>query len=809
MTDAVATDQATPITLQPGAPLATVAAHISVAQLQADLAVRGLCMPVAPLQLDLTMAELIQRNVAGRRHLHYGGIANYLRAATLAAHPDDPTIPPLKLGGPTLKRATGYGLQRALVCGVERIVPGAGPLLDVTLQLRPLPAARLEILLACIDLAQACALAARLATTRLAITALALLNAIAQPELCPTEALLLVELEGLPALLECQQAELIALLPVGVTLHQHHTYTPGSDSPTTSFWQPWERLATTHQLLPGLPALSDLNVVLPRAALAAFARHASTIAQHYQTQLALWGDVGIGTLTLACAAPDLSAAEREQLWMLLTHQAERRGGRLAASPEPPAAPVQPILKSVSSGEPAILQLQHLADLVGTENVLTRPADLLTYTGDASIAHGAALPLAVVLPTSTSMIATVMQVAAAAGLSIVTRGAGSGLAGGAIPQGGELVVSLTRMQQITLDPLQQVAHVEAGATTAAIQQAATAAGLLYAPDPSSQSVSTIGGNIACNAGGARCLKYGVTANAVLGLTVVLADGTVWQLGDSLNGQTADAGLVQLLVGSEGTLAIITEAQLQLIRPPAERRTTLAIFDRLEDACTTVETIIAAGLLPASLELLDQTSLRVVEAAFNLGLPSDAAALLLLLTDGEPEAVAWETAELARHARQGGARTVQVAQSASDEAAFWQARRSVSPAFARIRPNKLGEDICVPLPQIAHTVQRINQIARDYRLTIPVFGHAGDGNLHPNVLFDARDPDETARAWQAAEAIFAAALEAGGTLSGEHGIGTLKQPFLRAAIGDTVFALHQHIKASFDPMGRLNPGKVVTQ
>jgi FAD/FMN-containing dehydrogenase len=280
-----------------------------------------------------------------------------------------------------------------------------------------------------------------------------------------------------------------------------------------------------------------------------------------------------------------------------------------------------------------------------------------------------------------------------------------------------------------------------------------------------------------------------------------------VGDGIAAQTPDAGLLHLLVGSEGTLAVVTEATLRLIHRPAARRTALAFFDRLDDACATVEAIMASGLLPAGLELMDDTSIRVVEDAMSLGLPRDAEALLLMLADGEPEEVEWESQRLAELAQRGGARSVQIAASASEEANFWKARRSVSPAFARVRPNKLGEDICVPLPQIAATVRRVKAISQHYGLPIPVFGHAGDGNLHPNILFDKRDAEEMARAWQAAEAIFEAALDAGGTLSGEHGIGTLKRPFMAAALGAEVLEMQRAIKARLDPYGILNPGKVV--
>jgi glycolate oxidase subunit GlcD len=440
-------------------------------------------------------------------------------------------------------------------------------------------------------------------------------------------------------------------------------------------------------------------------------------------------------------------------------------------------------------------------------VLTRGPELDVYAADASIARPGGAPLAVVLPRESEQVGAVLRQAARAGVPVVTRGAGSGLAGGATPVAGALVLSLAQLDWLEIDPVQQVAHVAAGVVTADVQRAAAAHGLLYAPDPSSQRVSTIGGNLACNAGGPRCLKYGVTANYVLGLTAVLADGSVVRVGDGLSGQSPDAGLLHLLAGSEGTLAVITAATLRLIRPPATSKTILALYDRLDDASATVEAIMASGVLPAGLELMDDVALRVVRETMGAGLPDDVGALLLMLVDGEPEAVAAEAAQLADLARQGGARSAQVAASASDEANFWQARRSIGGAFAQVRPHKISEDICVPLSQIVHTVREVKRIAAHYELTIPVFGHAGDGNLHPNVLFNARDPDETARAWQAAEAIFQVALAVGGTLSGEHGIGTIKRPYLAQALGEDVLALCRQIKAQYDPAGRLNPGKMV--
>jgi glycolate oxidase subunit GlcD len=446
-------------------------------------------------------------------------------------------------------------------------------------------------------------------------------------------------------------------------------------------------------------------------------------------------------------------------------------------------------------------------VVGEQHLLTRPEDIATYNLDASIAQPAGAPLAVALPANTAEVAALMRIAAEHGLPVVSRGAGSGLAGGSTPSAGALILALNRLEQITIDAAQMVAHVGAGAVTIEIQRAAEAAGLFYPPDPSSQTASTIGGNIACNAGGPRCVKYGVTADYVLALTAVLADGTVVRWGDGLAGQGPDNGLAQLLVGSEGTLAVITAATLRLLPLPPARRTIMAIFPTLDAACTTVEQIMAAGIVPAGLELMEDATIAAVEAFLQIGLPADAGAMLLMLADGEPEAVDAESAALAELAHRGGATRVEVARTAADEANLWRARRVLSIALTRVRPNRLGEDISVPLPQIANCVRQIKTAAAKHNLPIVVYGHAGDGNLHPNILFDANDPAETARLWPCAEDVFRAALAVGGTLSGEHGVGTLKRPFMREALGDAAIAAMQALKHTLDPDDRLNPGKVL--
>jgi glycolate oxidase subunit GlcD len=806
--------------IQLGALLATARADSSIESLNTALASYGLCMPITPLQHGLTLADLVARNAGGRRQLKYGTIAHYLRAVTLQK--EDGTL--LRLGGPTLKRATGYNLQRVLVGGGAVYLPDMGRLREITINVRPLPPARHELFIVCDDLPAACRLAARVHQAGMAPSALALISdscfrSVYNDEDPPTrvhkDAVLLAELEGIPAVLERQAQQLETLAEqAGAFVARSERYE--DTRPYGSEWEPWEVLAE-HWYSGTAPTLT---VNLPRATLPSFIEQATALAQRYDLELPIWGDAGVGRLHLRLDGTARTPGEARQCAALLGHLAQQMGGALCT--DQPDSKKQEVQRSrqpgVSNGQaiarkgaaPAggtSMLLSRIHGVVGPQRLITRPADMLCYDADASIAKAKGAPLAVVLPGSTAEVSSVVHLAAEAGVPLVTRGAGSGLAGGSIPVPGALVLALTHMQRLSIDAAQQVAYAEAGVSTAEVQQAADAHGLLYAPDPSSQAVSTIGGNIACNAGGPRCLKYGVTSTYVLGLTAVLADGSIVKVGDSIAAQSPDTGLLHLLVGSEGTLAVVTEATLRLITRPATRRTALAFFDNLDNACATVESIMAAGVLPAALELMDDTSIRVVEDGMHLGLPRDAGALLLMLSDGEPEEVAWESQQLADLAQQGGARSIQLANSAEEEAGFWQARRSVSPAFARVRPNKLGEDICVPLPQIAATVRRIKAISEQYSLPIPVFGHAGDGNLHPNILFDKRDPAETARAWQAAEAIFMVALDVGGTLSGEHGIGTLKRPFLAAALGDDVLALQRKIKAQYDPQNLLNPGKVL--
>jgi len=452
-------------------------------------------------------------------------------------------------------------------------------------------------------------------------------------------------------------------------------------------------------------------------------------------------------------------------------------------------------------------LQELRKIVGPENVLTSPEDLVAYSYDATFAEHR--PDLVVLPGSTEEVSRVMQVAHREGIPVVPRGMGSGLAAGSISFSGGLALPLTRMNRIIeIDEEEMTARVEAGVITAELQAEVEKRGLFYPPDPSSNKYSTIGGNVACNAGGPRCLKYGVTGDYVLGMTVVLADGRVLHTGGKIIKNATGYNLSRFFVGSEGTLGVITEVLVRLLPRPKYVRTAFAVFPRLEDAGRTVHRILLAGITPAAIELMDQTTIGTVEEYLHLGLPTRAEAILILESDGSrEETVAWEIEEIARICRENGATKVQVARTEEEREELWKARRSVSPSLARRAPNKLGEDISVPRSKIPEAIRRIREISQKYGLPIAVFGHAGDGNLHPNILFDKRKPEEWERVEKITAEIFKMAVELGGTLSGEHGIGVLKQPYLEMAIGPLAIEVMRAIKKALDPKGILNPGKVI--
>lgn len=452
-------------------------------------------------------------------------------------------------------------------------------------------------------------------------------------------------------------------------------------------------------------------------------------------------------------------------------------------------------------------IARLQGIVSKAGVLTTVEDLAVYGYDGTFEEHR--PQVVVLPETAEQVSQVVALADRERIPVVTRGMGSGLAAASVPFQGGIVLSLTRMNRLLeFDEQNATVLVQAGMITAELQAEVEKRGLFYPPDPSSNRHSTIGGNIACNAGGPRCLKYGVTGDYVLGLTVVLADGRVLKTGGKPIKDVVGYDLNAIFTGSEGTLGVITEALLRLVARPRCARTALVEFNTLDDAAHAVNAILGAGVVPAALELMDETAIACIEEAMNLGLPLDVEAILLIETDGRDETgVLAEIESAAAICRGNGARRVQVARDESERASLWKARRSVSPALARKAPNKLGEDITVPRSAIPETVRRLKEISARHGLPIVIFGHAGDGNLHPNILFDKRDPDQWSRVEQMVKEEFNLSLELGGTLSGEHGVGALKRPYIEQALGSVSVEIQKRIKQALDPHNILNPGKVL--
>lgn len=451
-------------------------------------------------------------------------------------------------------------------------------------------------------------------------------------------------------------------------------------------------------------------------------------------------------------------------------------------------------------------VKKLKKITGAKGVLDTPEDLAVYGYDATFMDSP--PDVVVLPTDTDQVSQIIKLAAENRIPVIPRGMGSGLAAASVPYGGGILLAVSRMNRLVeIDSENRTAFVEAGIITALFQAEVEKQGLFYPPDPSSIKHSCIGGNIACNAGGPRCLKYGVTGDYVKGLTVVLPDGEIIRTGGKPIKDVTGYDLTSLMVGSEGTLGVVTEALLGLIAKPKFVKTARADFKTMAEASTAVNAVLSAGIIPATLELMDESAIRCVREAMKLDLPGDIEAMLVIEADGSDEAtVKREIEEIARVCTENQVRDIKVAQSEDERALLWNARRSVSPSLARMAPNKLGEDITVPLSKIPETIQRLKGISRKYGLPIVVFGHAGDGNLHPNILFDKRDEEQWEKVNSAVKEIFDIALEVGGTLSGEHGVGVLKRAYLEKAIGTRSIQLQRSIKQAFDPLGIMNPGKI---
>jgi len=448
----------------------------------------------------------------------------------------------------------------------------------------------------------------------------------------------------------------------------------------------------------------------------------------------------------------------------------------------------------------------LIQLLGRENVLTEPEDLIPYSFDAT-AVLKQMPRAVVFAHSAAEVSGVLKIARLHRTPVVARGSGTGLSGGSVPVKDSLVLCLVKMDRILeVDERNFTLRAQAGVLTQAIYDAADAAGLFYPPDPGSMKVSTIGGNVAENSGGLRGLKYGVTRDYVMGLEVVLAGGEICSLGNKCVKDVAGYSLKDLFVGSEGTLGIITEVLLRLVPRPQVRQTLLATFERMDAAAETVSAIIAARIVPCTLEFLDSRTIRCVEDYTHAGLPVGAEALLLIEVDGHPAAVRDDAARIEELCFRHGATSVRLAANAAEAARLAAARRSAFSALARMKPTTILEDATVPRTELAAMIRFIQETGAKHRLEIATFGHFGDGNLHPTFLTNERDADEMHRVELAMKEIFAKALSLGGTITGEHGVGLAKKAFLRDQLGDASLALLRQVKRTLDPENLLNPGKI---
>ena len=451
-------------------------------------------------------------------------------------------------------------------------------------------------------------------------------------------------------------------------------------------------------------------------------------------------------------------------------------------------------------------LNKLRDIVGAENVLTSREDLIPYAFDGTAAMKE-MPGSVVFAVSTEQISAVLKLANDTETPVVTRGSGTGLSGGSVPAADCIVLCTVKMGAILeVDAANLTMTVEPGVTTIQIAEAAEKAGLFYPPDPGSMKISTIGGNVAENSGGLRGLKYGVTRNYVMGMEVVLPDGEVMWLGNKCVKDVAGFSLKDVMIGSEGALGVITKVLLRLIPKPAAKKTMVATFDAMDAAAQTVSDIIAAQIIPCTLEFLDRTTIHCVEDFAKVGLPLDCEALLLMETDGHPAAVAEEASKMEELAKANGAMEVRVARDATEAAQLATARRSAFSALARLAPTTILEDATVPRSELAHMIRFVAEVAKKYELKIGTFGHMGDGNLHPTFLTDERNEAEIHRVHEAFKEIFDEAIRLGGTITGEHGIGLAKKEFLPKFAGAAQMRVMRELRKALDPKGILNPGKM---
>jgi glycolate oxidase len=453
-------------------------------------------------------------------------------------------------------------------------------------------------------------------------------------------------------------------------------------------------------------------------------------------------------------------------------------------------------------------MTRLKSIAGESNVISRSEDLVVYECDAYTLEKKS-PGVVVLPGSTQEVARVARLCAGANVPIVPRGAGTSLSGAVLPVEGGVMIAMTRMNRIlSLDYRNRRALVEAGCVNAWITREVKGAELFYAPDPSSQSACTIGGNVATNSGGPHTLKHGVTTNHILGLELVLPDGEIVWLGSTPDGGEDQEGydLRGAVIGSEGMFGIVTRVLVRLMRAPQKYETMLAVFEDVPQASQTVSDVIGAGIVPGAMEMMDQLITQAVESAYHFGFPADAGAVLIIELDGCQAGLGRQAEIVIEICRKNGASDVHLAKSEQERALLWKSRKRAFGAIGRLSPNYLTQDGVVPRSLLPRIMEFIRATSAKYELRIPNVFHAGDGNIHPLVLYDERDPGQVRRAIQAGEDILQKCLDLGGSVTGEHGIGIEKADFMARQFSTEDLAAMRKLRSVFDPLTRCNPGKM---
>ena len=454
-------------------------------------------------------------------------------------------------------------------------------------------------------------------------------------------------------------------------------------------------------------------------------------------------------------------------------------------------------------EPQVID--KLRDIVGESNIATGHQDLICYSYDATQMEF--LPSAVVHPANAAEVSAVLRLANSEGFPVFPRGAGSGFSGGALPKAGGIVLVTTRMNRILrIDTENLIAEVEPGVVTEQFQQEVERVGLFYPPDPASLKFSTLGGNVAENAGGPRAVKYGCTKDFVMGLEVVLPTGTIIRTGGETYKGVVGYDMTKLLCGSEGTLGVITKIIFKLLPFPDAKKTMLTIFDSIDGAAKAVSAIIGGKIIPTTLEFMDHATLQCVDRRFNLGLPPEGRAVLLIEVDGDRDLIERQAQQIHDIIKPLGLVQFRAAKDAAESEQLWKVRRLVSPSLRDVNPDKYNEDIVVPRSKVPEVIRLIEKIQQRYDIPIVNFGHAGDGNIHVNVMIDKQVPGMDEKAHEAIREVFQAALGLGGTMSGEHGVGLSKAPYIELELTPEQIAAMKAIKHALDPNNILNPGKM---